>query len=232
VITIRRAGERLRTRIGWLDSRHSFSFEEHIDPRHMGFRALRVLNEDRVSPRAGFGTHPHRDVEIVTYVLKGELHHQDTLGTGSVVRPDDFQRITAGTGVLHSELNASPTEPLHFLQIWLTPERPRLPPSYERRTFPASDRRGRITLVGSRDGRDGSITIHQDVAMYSVLLGPREAVAHPLRAGRHAWVHVVGGRVELNHVSLDGGDGAAVSDEVALQFRSSVYGEALLFDLA
>src|SRR5437867_4305541 len=190
MITVRPAEERLRTNIGWLDSRHTFSFGEHYDPRCMGYRALRVINEDRVAPGRGFGTHPHRDMEILSYVLEGALRHQDSTGTGSIIKPGDLQRMTAGTGVLHSEANASDVEPVHFLQIWLLPEKPRLAPSYEQRTFPFDNRRGRLTLIGSHDGREHSITIHQDVDLFSAVLNAGDRASHALRAGRHAWVHV------------------------------------------
>src|SRR6187399_124781 len=163
MLAIRPATERMHTHIGWLDSRHTFSFAEHYDPRYMGFRALRVLNEDRVAPGQGFGTHPHRDMEILSYVLEGALSHQDSMGTGSIIKPGDVQRMTAGTGVLHSEFNASETQLVHFLQIWLLPERARLEPSYEQKPFPAEDRTGRLALLASHDGRSGSVTIHQDV---------------------------------------------------------------------
>jgi len=192
LITVRPSNERLRTRVGWLDSRHTFSFEEHIDPRHMGFRALRVINEDRIAPAHGYGTHPRRDVEIVTYVLEGTLRHHDSLGTGAIIAAGGLQRMSAGTGVLQSELNASAVEPLHLLQIWITPERTRLAPSYEQRAFPFAGRRQR-TLIVSRDGRDGSITIHQDVAIISCRLQAAESASLVIQPGRHAWVQVVRG---------------------------------------
>jgi redox-sensitive bicupin YhaK (pirin superfamily) len=232
VITIRRADERLRTRIGWLDSRHTFSFEEHIDPRHMGFRALRVMNEDRVAPGHGYGTHARRDVEIVTYVLEGALRHHDSLGGGGIVTAGGLQRMSAGTGVLHSELNASDVEPLHLLQIWMTPERTRLAPSYEQRTFSVAGRSGQLTLVASRDGRDGSVAIHQDVAIFSCLLQKSETALLVLQPGRHAWVQVVRGSIQLNNVAFTRGDGACISDEAALEVESSSVSETLLFDLA
>jgi redox-sensitive bicupin YhaK (pirin superfamily) len=233
MITIRRAAERLHTQIGWLDSRHTFSFGEHYDPRFMGFRALRVINEDRVAPGQGFGTHPHRDMEIVSYVLEGVLQHRDSLGTGSMMRPGDVQRMSAGTGVLHSEMNGSDTEPVHFLQIWIQPERLRLQPGYEQRTFPREQRAGRLVLVGSHDGRDGSITIHQDVDMYSAVLQNGSGVAHPLRSGRHVWVQVASGSITLNTTpTLDAGDGASVSDESEVELVATSPAEVLLFDLA
>jgi len=232
MITVRPAGKRLHTRIGWLDSRHTFTFGEHIDPRNMGFRALRAINEERVAPGHGFGTRPHRDMEILSYVVAGTLRHQDSLGAASTVKPGDFQRITAGTGVLHSECNASDREPLHVLQIWVTPQQPRLPPSYERRAFPASGRHDRLALIASHDGRDGSLTIHQDVAIYSALLGPRRKIAHSLAEGRHAWVHVIRGAGQLNGLELRCGDGAAVSDESVIEWRAMTDSETLFFDVA
>jgi quercetin 2,3-dioxygenase len=236
VISIRLANERLHTQIGWLDSRHTFSFGEHYDPRFMGFRALRVINEDRVAPGQGFATHPHRDMEILSYVLDGALRHQDSMGTGSIIKPGDVQRMTAGTGVLHSEANASATEPLHFLQIWLLPERPRLPPGYEQRTFPVQSRRGRLTLIGSRDGRNGSVTIHQDVRVYSAVLTPGDGTAHALNEGRYAWVHVARGSVQLNGTLLNAGDGAGLSDERSVELKTPSEApsgcDVLLFDLA
>jgi redox-sensitive bicupin YhaK (pirin superfamily) len=236
VIAIRPASERLRTQIGWLDSRHTFSFGEHYDPRFMGFRALRVLNEDRVAPGQGFGTHPHREMEILSYVLEGALRHEDSMGTGSIIKPGDVQRMTAGTGILHSEANASDTQPVHFLQIWLLPERPRLPPGYEQRTFPVQSRRGRLTLIGSRDGREGSVTIHQDVHVYSALLTPGDGAVHPIKEGRHAWVQVTQGAVQLNGASLNAGDGAGLSNEssvdLAVTLEAAAECEVLIFDLA
>lgn len=231
MITIRPSAERLHTQIGWLDSRHTFSFGEHYDPRFMGFRALRVINEDRVAPGQGFGTHPHRDMEIVSYVLDGALRHQDSLGTGSVIRPGDVQRMTAGTGVLHSEFNASDTDPVHFLQIWITPEKTRLQPGYEQRTFPIDRRRGRLTLVASRDARQDSIRIHQHVDLYSAVLAPHEGVVHPLANGRYVWIQIARGEVELNRTRLAAGDGAGVSDESAVELMAISDTELLLFDL-
>lgn len=232
MITIRRAGERLHTRIGWLDSRHTFSFKEHIDPRHMGFRALRVVNEDRIAPAQGYGTHARRDVEIVTYVIEGTLRHHDSLGSGAVVTAGGLQRMGAGTGVLHSELNASDTELLHLLEIWITPERTRLPPSYEHRAFPHADRRGELTLMASRDGRAGSVTIRQDIDILSCLLQKDEIAARPIQPGRHVWVQVLQGNVQLNGVTFASGDGGSVSNEPTLELRSSSASETLLLDLA
>ena len=232
MLTVRPATERMHTRIGWLDSRHTFSFAEHYDPRYMGFRALRVINEDRIAPGQGFGTHPHRDMEIVSYVLEGGLRHQDSMGNGSIIKPGNVQRMTAGTGVLHSEFNASATEVVHFFQIWLLPERTRLQPGYEQRVFSTSDRRGRLALVASRDGREGSVTVHQDVDLYSAALENGERVSHPLKAGRHAWVQVARGAVRLNNKPLDAGDGAALTEEAVAEIEATAPGEVLLFDLA
>jgi quercetin 2,3-dioxygenase len=232
VITVRPDQERLRTRIGWLDSRHTFSFGQHYDPRFMGFRALRVLNEDRVAPGQGFGTHPHRDMEIISYMLAGALRHEDSMGTGSVINVGDVQRMSAGTGVLHSERNASETLPAHFLQIWLTPERSRIPPSYEQRTFPWSGRRGRLVLIASRDRRDDSIGINQDVDVLSAILDAGQEVRHTMRPGRQAWVQVARGSLTVNDTTLTAGDGAAITDETAIEIAASSDAEVLLFDLA
>jgi redox-sensitive bicupin YhaK (pirin superfamily) len=221
----------MRTEIGWLDSRHTFSFAEHYDPRYMGFRALRVLNEDRVAPGQGFGTHPHRDMEILSYVLEGALSHQDSMGTGSIIKPGDVQRMTAGTGVLHSEFNASETQLVHFLQIWLMPDRTRLEPSYEQKTFPAKDRSGRFTLVASRDGRDGSVTIHQDVDLYSAVLETGDRASLALAPSRYAWVQVTRGGARLNGTPLQAGDGAALSEESAVELEATSPTEVLVFDL-
>jgi redox-sensitive bicupin YhaK (pirin superfamily) len=232
MITIRPAGERLHTNIGWLDSRHSFSFGEHQDPRHMGFRALRVINEDRVAAGKGFGTHPHRDMEILSYILEGALRHEDSMGTGSVINVGDVQRMSAGTGVLHSERNASDTEPAHFLQIWLLPERTRIPPSYEQRAFPLKDRQGRLALIASSDGRNGSVRIHQDADLYSAVLAGGDTARHTFKDSRHGWVQVARGEVRVNGTSLKAGDGAAITDESALDLTTANHTEVLLFDLA
>ena len=226
------AGDRFHTDIGWLDSRHTFSFGEHYDPDRAGFRALRVINDDHVAPGKGFGTHGHRDMEIISYVLEGELSHKDSMGTGSVIRPGEVQRMSAGTGVLHSEENPSRERPVHFLQIWIIPEKPGIKPSYEQKAFPASERRGKLRLVASRDGREGSVTIHQDAAVYAGLLEKGERVTYEPRPGRHAWVHVARGEVELNGKKLGEGDGAAVSDEKRLDLAAPGSAEVLLFDLA
>jgi redox-sensitive bicupin YhaK (pirin superfamily) len=232
MLTIRRATDRMRTQIGWLDSRHTFSFGEHHDPRYMGFRALRVINEDRVAPGKGFGTHSHRDMEILSYVLEGALRHQDSMGNGSIITPGDVQRMTAGTGVLHSEQNASDSEPVHFLQIWVAPERQRLQPGYEQRAFPANNRSGRLTLLASHDGRDGSVTLHQDLDLYSALLETGNRVSFALRKERHLWVQVARGAVRFNDENLSDGDGAAVADEPAAILHAVEPCEVLLFDVA
>ena len=231
MIAVRHARERLRTRIGWLDSWHTFTFEEHIDPRHMGYRALRVLNEDRVAPGRGYGSHPRRDLELVSYVIAGTLRHHDSLGTDALVEAGGMQRLSAGTGVLHGEANGSESEPLHVIHMWIAPARTRLRPSYGHRACPLPSRRGPLTLMASGDGRDRSLKIHQDVSILSIALKPRERASYSLAEERHAWVQVVSGSVELNGVALAAGDGAAVSDEVDLDFTSASVSETLLFDL-
>ncbi|HWP64700.1 MAG TPA: pirin family protein [Candidatus Limnocylindria bacterium] len=232
MIQIRGSEERGHANHGWLDTRHTFSFADYHDPRFMGFRALRVINEDHVAPARGFGTHPHRDMEILTYMVAGSLQHRDSMGNGSVIKPGEVQRMTAGTGVTHSEMNPSPTEPAHLLQIWILPERPGLPPSYEQREFPAPERRDRLRLVASRDGRDGSVTVHQDVDVYAASLSPGATVELPLQPGRHAWVQVVRGVVAVNGTALADGDGAALSGERSVRLDAHGDAELLLFDLA
>ena len=228
---LRPSGERGHANFGWLDSRHSFSFGHYVDPDFMGFRALRVINEDRVEPGAGFDTHGHRDMEIVSYVLDGALEHKDSIGTGSVIRPGDVQRMTAGSGIRHSEFNHSKTEPVHFLQIWIVPERDGLEPGYEQKAFPPAERQGRLRLLGSRDGREGSLTIHQDVDLYGALLKPGERVVLELRAGRGAWVQVARGSVTANGQPLAAGDGLAVSEAGPIAIEAGDDAEFLLFDL-
>ena len=233
MLTLRRAEERGRANFGWLDSRHSFSFGHYHDPEHMGFGPLRVINDDRVAPAGGFPTHPHSDMEIVSYVLEGALEHRDSLGTGSVIRPGDVQRMTAGSGVRHSEFNASKTDPVHFLQVWIVPEREGIKPSYEQKTFSAEDKRGKLRLVGSRDGRDGSVTIHRDVDLYSTLPGEGGTVSHDLKPGRVAWVQVAAGSAKLNGEQLYPGDGVALEDAGRLELEgTSPDAEILLFDMA
>ena len=232
MIQLRKANERGHAQHGWLDSYHSFSFADYYDPRHMGFRSLRVINEDRVAPGRGFPTHPHRDMEIVSYVLDGSLSHKDSMGTGSVIKPGDVQRMSAGTGVLHSEFNASNEDQVHFLQIWLLPERRNLPPGYEQKTFDEAQKRGKLRLVASRDGRDGSVTIHQDVALYAGLFDAGEKAEHSLSPGRHAWVHVARGSARVNGLELGAGDAAQLSEEERVSIEGVSGGEVLVFDLA
>jgi len=231
MITIRKSDDRGRADHGWLDSRHTFSFADYHDPDQMGFRTLRVINEDRVEPGQGFGTHPHRDMEILSYVLEGALEHKDSMGTSSTIRPGEVQRMSAGTGVLHSEYNPSRKEPVHFLQIWIFPEKKSLKPGYEQKAFPDAERKNRLRLVASRDGRDGSLTIHQDAELYTTLLSRGESVSHPLKAGRHAWVQVARGAATLNGKPLATGDGAAVSGEKSLELKATADAEVLMFDL-
>jgi redox-sensitive bicupin YhaK (pirin superfamily) len=234
MITVRRSADRGHFDHGWLDTRHTFSFAAYHDPAQMGFRALRVINEDRVLPGQGFGTHGHRDMEILSYVLSGELAHRDSSGGGGALRPGEVQRMSAGTGIRHSEFNGSPAEPVHFLQIWLLPDRPGHPPSYEQRAFPAAERRGRLRLVASPDGAEGSTTLHQDARVFAALLGEGQQAALALRPGRHAWVQVARGAVEVNGTRLSAGDGAALSEEaqVSLTGRGAEEAELLVFDLA
>lgn len=232
MLTLRPASARGLADHGWLVSRHSFSFADYHDPAHMGFRALRVINEDRVSPARGFGTHGHRDMEIVSYVLEGKLGHQDSLGTGSVIEPGDVQRMSAGTGVRHSEMNPSPGDPVHFLQIWLIPSKNGIAPSYEQKTFTDAEKRGRLRLVASPDGHDGSVTIHTDARLYAGLFDGEESAALELAPGRHAWVQVARGAIELNGQKMVAGDGAALSGETSLVLRGGVNSEVLVFDLA
>ena len=232
MIVRRPSEERGRANHGWLDSRHTFSFADYHDPAHMGFRSLRVINEDRVQPRQGFGTHGHRDMEIISYVLEGELAHKDNMGTGSVIRPGDVQRMSAGTGVLHSEMNPSTTQPVHFFQVWLIPAQRGIKPSYEQTRFEPAEKQGRLRLVASPDGREGSITVHQDADLYAGLFKTGEGARLDLRPGRHAWVQVASGDITLNGESLGTGDGAAVSDETALELTARSDAEVLVFDLA
>jgi len=229
---LRKSDERGRANFGWLDSRHTFSFGQYHDSAHMGFGPLRVINDDRVAPGGGFAPHGHADMEIVSYVLDGVLEHKDSLGTGSVIRPGDVQRMSAGTGIRHSEFNASKSQPVHFLQIWIMPETRGLTPSYEQKAFATAEKTGRLRLVGSRDGRDGSVTIHRDVDLYATLLGPSHAVTHELRPGRAAWVHVARGRVRLIGTALGAGDGAAIEDAGRLTLDGADDAEVLVFDMA
>lgn len=230
MISIRKAHQRGSADYGWLKARYSFSFANYHDPAHMGFRALRVLNEDRIDPGKGFPTHPHRDMEILTYVIEGQLEHRDSVGNGSVIRAGEFQRMTAGSGITHSEANPSQDERLHLLQIWILPAERNLPPSWEQRLF--EDRRNALRLVASPDGRDGSLTIHQDVSVLSALADAGQTLEHPLAPGRQAWVQVVRGRVRLNGELLAAGDGASLSEEPALSLAADEDAELIVFDLA
>jgi quercetin 2,3-dioxygenase len=233
MITIRPAQERGAANFGWLDSRHTFSFGEYFDSSQMGFADLRVINEDKVSPGKGFGTHGHRDMEIISYVLEGALEHQDSIGTGSVIRPGDVQRMSAGVGVMHSEYNASQTEPVHFLQIWILPDQKAISPGYEQKNFTEVEKRGRLRLIGSQNGHDGSITIHQDVNLYASILQDGETVKHTLANGRVAWLQVARGTVHLNDRLLSAGDGAAISQESQITLQGTTDAtELLLFDMA
>ncbi|KAF2990582.1 pirin family protein [Methylocystis sp. MJC1] len=231
-VAIRKADERGMADFGWLDSRHSFSFGQYFDPEHMGFGPLRVINEDRVAPGGGFPTHPHKDMEIISYVLDGALAHKDSTGVGSIVRAGDVQRMSAGTGVRHSEYNASDRAPAHFLQIWILPERDGLAPGYEQKRFGPQEKRGRLRLIASRDGRDGSLTIHQDVDLYATMLAAGQSVSHQVEPGRAAWVQVARGRVSVNGARLEAGDGIAVSETDAICLEGSDDAEALVFDMA
>jgi quercetin 2,3-dioxygenase len=232
MIKLRPSKERGHNNLGWLNTFHTFSFDTYFDPDHMGFRTLRVINEDQVQPETGFGTHPHRDMEIITYVLAGELEHKDSMGNGSRIRPGEVQRMSAGTGVTHSEFNPSLTDPVHLLQIWILPDRKGITPSYEQREFLAAEGRGKFRLIASRYGREGAVTIHQDAEVYSALLEPDEKVSHSLKPNRHAWVQVARGAVIMNGHPLNAGDGAAVSQEEILEFQAGKSSEILLFDLA
>jgi hypothetical protein len=232
MLTIRKAEDRGHANHGWLNTYHTFSFANYYEPKHMGFRALRVINEDRVSPGNGFGTHGHKNMEIITYVLEGALEHKDSIGTGSVIQPGEVQRMSAGTGILHSEFNHSKTDSVHFLQIWLLPEKEGLPPSYEQRNFSPAKTPGKLHLVAARDGRDAAVTVHQDVDLYAAVLEPGDRVSHSLQPQRHAWVQVARGAITLNGLSLDKGDGAAISEETDVVIEATTDAEILLFDLA
>ena len=231
MLTVRKAEERGHANHGWLDSYHTFSFADYYDPEHMGYGPLRVINEDRVQAGTGFGTHGHRDMEIISYVLEGALGHQDSMGNGSSIVPGDVQRMSAGTGVRHSEFNHSKTGLTHFLQIWIEPKFTGIRPSYEQKHFPAAEKRGRLRLIASPDGREGSVTIHQDAFVYAALLDGKEAAVHPLAPGRRAYAHVARGSIKVNGVELKAGDGARVAGEAMLEFGNAKQAELLLFDL-
>ena len=228
---LRKADERGHANHGWLDSYHSFSFADYHDPHHMGFGALRVINEDRVAPGSGFGTHGHRDMEIITYVLEGELGHKDSIGNGSVIRPGDVQRMSAGSGIRHSEYNHAQKEQTHFLQIWIEPSVRGIAPGYEEKRFEAADKRGRLRLVASPDGADGSVLIHQDARLYAGLFDGAETATLDLAPGRRAYVHVARGSVSVNGVALQAGDALKVSEEAAVALADGQEAEVLVFDL-
>ncbi|MBI2784212.1 MAG: pirin family protein [Gammaproteobacteria bacterium] len=232
MLKVRRSEDRGVAALDWLDSRHTFSFGDYFSTEFMGFGPLRVLNEDRVQPGRGFDTHGHQNMEIISYVLDGALTHRDSMGNGSTIRPGDVQRMSAGTGVRHSEFNGSDVEPVHFLQIWIVPERAGLVPGYEQKTFSREERRGALRLLGSRDGRLGSLTIHQDADFFATLLADQESVTHALAAGRKAWVQVARGAVRLNAQSLNQGDGAAVEGPQTLVVTGVTDAEVLLFDMS
>ena len=227
---VRKASERGGANHGWLDTKHTFSFADYYDPQHMGFRALRVINEDKVAPGRGFGRHPHADMEILTYVLDGELGHQDSMGNGSTIKPGELQRMSAGTGVTHSELNPSKTTPVHFLQIWIMPDKRGHAPSYDQKAFP--DRQGKLRVVASPDGRDGSIAIHQDAIVAAGVLAAGDRVEHAVGAKRHVWIQVARGTIDVNGNTLAAGDGAAVTGEGVLAISATDAAELLVFDLA
>jgi hypothetical protein len=232
MITLRRANERGGGDFGWLNTKHTFSFSDYYDPRWMGFRSLRVINEDYVAPASGFPTHPHSDMEIITYVLEGQLEHKDSLGTGSVILPGDGQRMTAGRGIRHSEYNPSKDERVHLYQIWILPEKKSLQPSYEQKSFPTKEKQGKLRLIASPDAKDGSVKINQDAQLYVTLLKPGEEVAHHFGKNRYGWLQVAKGSVEVNSQTLTQGDGAAISDEPQLSIKGAQDTEVLLFDLA
>lgn len=229
MITLRPRNERGHNNLGWLDTHFTFSFDQYYDPNHMGFRTLRVINEDVVAPGKGFGMHPHRDMEILTWVLEGALEHRDSTGSRGVLRPGELQHMTAGTGVMHSEMNPSPSEPVHLLQIWILPERKGLQPAYEQHTFAASDWNGSFVPLA---GKNASVSIHQDANLYAARMKAGEKISQPLAPGRHAWVQIARGSVRLNGKELVAGDGAAVSNEKRLDFEAKETSEVLLFDLS
>ncbi|HEY1329675.1 MAG TPA: pirin family protein [Casimicrobiaceae bacterium] len=231
MIAYRRSAERGHAQHGWLDSFHSFSFADYYDPGHMGFGPLRVINEDRVQPGMGFGTHGHRDMEIISYVLDGELSHKDSMGNGSAIVPGDVQRMSAGRGVLHSEFNPSADRPVHFLQIWIEPGAKGIRPSYEQKRIDAAAKRGRLALIASPDGRDGSVTIHQDAMLYATLLDGSERVVHDVAPGRRAYVHVARGRVALDGEMLEAGDAAKLEGPATIALADGEDAEVLVFDL-
>jgi quercetin 2,3-dioxygenase len=232
MITIRRSEERGAANHGWLDTKFTFSFDQYYDPRFMGYRSVRVINEDKVAPGGGFPTHPHRDMEIITYVLEGKLEHKDSLGTGAVILPGDGQRMTAGRGIRHSEFNPSQSDPVHLLQIWIMPDKTGLEPSYEQKSFPENEKRGKFRLIASPTGEEGSVRINQDAKLFVTLLSPGDEVKHSFGAKRYGWLQVAKGGVQINGTTLKQGDGAAISDEKELTLKGTKDSEVLLFDLA
>ena len=232
MITLRKSEDRGHFDLGWLDTYHTFSFDRYYDPAHTHFRSLRVINEDRVAPGQGFPTHSHRDMEIITYILEGALEHRDNMGNGSVIRPGDVQRMTAGSGVSHSEFNSSRDQIVHLLQIWIMPDARNLPPSYEQKFFTAEDRSGNLRLIASPDGSAGSVRIHQDARVYAALLNDSQSIEHTLPPNRYAWIQLARGTLTVNDLELKAGDGAAVSDEQELKIGAGENAELLLFDLA
>lgn len=232
MIQIRRSDERGHADHGWLNTYHTFSFNDYYDERFMGFRSLRVINDDRIAPGKGFGMHPHQDMEIITYILTGALEHKDSMGNGSQIRPGDVQRMSAGTGVVHSEFNPSPADPVHLLQIWIFPDRHGIQPGYEQKTFDREDKLNRSCLIASPDGRDGSVTIHQDALLYATTIEDNKALHIPIHENRHQWLHLAQGQVLFNTQHLHAGDGAAISDEPEIHLTGIDKAEVLIFDLA
>jgi quercetin 2,3-dioxygenase len=232
MITVRPAQARGNANFGWLDSKHTFSFGSYYDPKHMGFASLRVINEDKVQPAKGFGTHSHRDMEIISYVLEGELEHKDSIGNGSIIRPGDVQRMSAGTGIAHSEFNASDRDPVHFLQIWILPDREGIKPSYEQKHFTLDEKQGKLRLVASPDGRDNSVTIHQDANLYVAVLNNGDRVSYSMNNNRSLWLQIANGSTEVNGQLLNAGDGAAINGETEIAIAATTDNtEVLLFDL-
>lgn len=232
MINIRKSEERGHFKHGWLDTYHTFSFDQYFNPAHMHWRSLRVINEDRVAPGQGFPTHSHRDMEIITYILSGALEHRDSMENGSVIRPGDVQRMSAGTGVSHSEFNPSDAEEVHLLQIWILPDARNLAPSYEQKFFSEDERKGKLRLIASQDGRDGSVTINQDASVYAALIDATQPLTHSVSEGRFGWLQVARGSVHLNDAEMKQGDGATISNEQELTIKASSQAEVLLFDLA
>ena len=231
MIQVRKSTERGHANHGWLDSWHTFSFSSYYDPEYMGFSSLRVINDDRIAAGAGFPTHPHQDMEIVTYLLEGALEHKDSMGNGSVIRAGEVQRLTAGTGITHSEYNASDSDPIHLLQIWIQPSQTGLTPGYEQKMFSAAEKQGRLRLVASADGRDGSVTIHQDANLHAGLLGTADKIRYTLAPGRRAYLQVARGEIQVNGLGMSEGDGAAITGEEEINLSTGTSAEVLLFDL-